>query len=344
MSQPTIHLRATRGIASAFATLMLLLVLPAAAQAQPKAKSDNLIHDFGVVPRGNVTDHTFELRNEGDADLVVNQVRSSCACTVVDYPKVIAPGETGQFKVDLDTMLLAGPSTKRVQVYSNDPENPRIDLTVKVDSRPYVDVVPGYFRYIVVQGFEDAGSINQLVLASSPKNFSVTKVETPADFIDLSFREAEPAERNKDHDGPQWIVSGKIRPDAPVGPLTGYVDIYTDHEKQKKASIPLSGFVRPVFAVTPSEADFGDLQLEEPRKTALDVRSFATEKINITSVENSVPGIDTSVEVQDDGRRFWLKMTVPTDLPKGTFSGAVTLTTDSERVPTIVVPIRGNVQ
>lgn len=324
--------------------VLATLVLPALAAAQPKAAADTLIHDFGLMPRGDVSQHTFVLRNEGNQDLVISQVRSSCACTVVDHPQVIAPGDSGEVKVDLDTMILLGPSTKRVSLFTNDPENPRIDMTIKVDARPYIDVHPGYFRYIVVQGFGDEGSVEQTVWASSPKEFSITSVESPVDFIDVEWREAEADERRPDHDGPQWVVKATIQPDAPVGPLTGFIDIYTDHAKQKKASIPLSGFVRPVFAVTPSAAAFGDLALEEPRDVALDLRSFATEEIEIVGIDNSIEGIETTWETQTEGRRFWIRFKVPTDLPKGPFAGTVTVRTNSERVPTIEIPISGNVK
>lgn len=338
---------ARRHLTGALCALSLLgafsLASQAVAQDQPKAVADTLIHDFGVIPRGDLAAHTFVLRNEGDAPLVIAQVRASCACTVVDHPNVIAAGESGEIRIDLDTMLLTGPTSKRVMLYTNDPDSPRIDLTIKVDARPYIDVLPGYFRYIVVQGFGDEGEIKQVVMASSPAEFSVVKVEVPVDFIDIEFHEAEPSERYKDHNGPQWIVAAKIRPDAPVGPLTGYIDIYTDHAKQKKASIPLSGFVRPVFAVTPIEADFGELELEEPLLSTLDVRSFATEEIAITGVENSVEGIETSIEAQTEGRRYWLKLKIPADMPKGPFNGIVTMTTDSERAPEIKVNIRGTV-
>ena len=256
----------------AFGLGLFALLLAGAALAQPKAKAETLVHDFGVMPRGETASHTFILRNEGDEDLLIEIVRASCACTVVDHPDVIKPGENGEIRIDLDTMLLNGPSSKNVSLYTNDPAAARIDLTVKADSRPYIDVFPGYFRYIVVQGFTDEATIKQTVLASSPKEFSVVAVEAPVPFIDVSFREATAAERDENHDGPQWIVEATLAPDAPVGPLSGYIEIVTDHARQKKASIPLSGFVRPVFAVTPTEADFGVLALEEPRLTALDVR------------------------------------------------------------------------
>ncbi len=337
----TKSLRRTLCIAVA---LLASLTLAGAAVAQPKAAADTLIHDFGVIPRGDVAEHTFLLRNEGDEDLLITQVRSACACAVVEHPDVIRPGETGEFKIDLDTMLLQGPTQKLVRVYSNDPESPRIDFSINVDARPYVDVHPGYFRYIVVQGFTDAASIQQKVMASSPKEMSVVRVETPYDFIETSFRPAEASERVATHDGPQWIVEAKLAADAPVGPLTGYIDIYTDHARQKKASIPLSGFVRPVFAVTPAEADFGELELEEPRLTAFDVRSFATEEIGITSVTTDVEGIEVGQEAQQAGRRYWLKVKIPTDMPKGPFAGTVTMTTDSERAPKIELPIRGVVK
>ena len=56
----------------------------------------------------------------------------------------------------------------------------------------------------------------------------------------------------------------KLANNAKVGPLADYVTVHTNHPKQKMVQIPVSGFVRPVMAVTPPTADFGKIELKEP--------------------------------------------------------------------------------
>ena len=45
--------------------------------------------------------------------------------------------------------------------------------------------------------------------------------------------------------------------EAPVGPVADHVLVRTNHPKQKRIEIPVSGFVRPMVAVTPPAVNFG---------------------------------------------------------------------------------------
>ncbi|WP_375325050.1 DUF1573 domain-containing protein [Flagellimonas sp. GZD32] len=58
-------------------------------------------HDFGTIQRGNPQETTFKFTNTGDAPLIITDAKSSCGCTVPEYPKntPIAPGESGELLV-----------------------------------------------------------------------------------------------------------------------------------------------------------------------------------------------------------------------------------------------------
>ena len=79
------------------------------------------VHDFGDVKEadGPVT-HTFTVKNEGDAPLVISRVVPSCGCTTPNWTKEpIASGETGEIIVTYDPAGRPGPINKTVSVYSN---------------------------------------------------------------------------------------------------------------------------------------------------------------------------------------------------------------------------------
>lgn len=92
-----------------------------AAQAQKTAKMEfkSETIDYGEIKKGSDGVRVFEFTNTGDAPLVIEDVKSSCGCTVPKKPEEpILPGKTGQIEVKYDTKRV-GPIRKTVTVYSN---------------------------------------------------------------------------------------------------------------------------------------------------------------------------------------------------------------------------------
>ncbi len=58
-------------------------------------------HDFGAIERGTPQETIFKFTNTGNAPLIITDAKSSCGCTVPEYPKntPIAPGESGELLV-----------------------------------------------------------------------------------------------------------------------------------------------------------------------------------------------------------------------------------------------------
>jgi hypothetical protein len=316
---------------------------PAAGAAKPKAVAVEPIADLGTVAKGNSVNHDFIVKNDGTAPLEITQVQPACGCTVVSFDKSIAPGKTGIVHTVIDTSTFNGPIAKSVTVYTNDPDTPQIQLTIKAKVEPYIYVKPGYARYIVVQGEPQDGDIAQILWSSDGTPFDVLSVDSPLPSLKLSFREATEKERVPDIKGKQWRVEMLLSNNAPVGPLANYVTVHTNHPLQKLVQIPISGFVRPVIAVTPPVADFGKIELKEPLKKAILVRNFATESINVTGIENSLSlkGIDAKLEPVQAGREYQVRLTLRPELAKGPFNGKITVHTDSPKSPLIEVEIKG---
>lgn len=326
-----------------------LLVAPLSAQPQPKAFMEKLIHDFGAISRGDKVTTTFEIENRGEAPLELTEVRVACACTVVDYSREIAPGETGQITVELDSTSVDGPTTQRMQVFTNDPDAARIDLAVQADSRPLIRAEPGFVRYVIVQGFDDTKNdptVRQKIFARTHPEFQITRVESPLPFISASFRKPT-AEELTEEQKPLWIVETRISPEAQVGALSGYLKVYTDHPDQEVLPIPMSGFVRPVIAVTPPHAKFGDIVVgnpDEPAEGSVQLRNFAVESIAVTGASTDIRGLETEVRVHEEGRYYYVHLRLTSEMAKGEFDGTVTVTTDSPRAPELTFRVSGNVK
>ncbi|MCG9970840.1 DUF1573 domain-containing protein [Christiangramia crocea] len=96
----------------------------ATAQAQKTAKMEfkSETIDYGEIKKGSDGVRVFEFTNTGTAPLVIEDVKSSCGCTVPKKPEEpVMPGETGKIEVKYDTKRV-GPIRKTVTVYSNSDE------------------------------------------------------------------------------------------------------------------------------------------------------------------------------------------------------------------------------
>jgi len=91
-------------------------------------------HDFGDLKLNENVDHTFIVKNEGTADLVILEARASCGCTVPDnYTKTpIKPGETGSIPVKYNATS-AGIQSKTVTVTTNSVDSNIEILTIKAN-------------------------------------------------------------------------------------------------------------------------------------------------------------------------------------------------------------------
>jgi len=91
-------------------------------------------HDFGDLKLNEKVNHTFVVKNEGTADLVILEARASCGCTVPDnYTKTpIKPGETGNIPVEYNATS-GGVQTKTVTVTTNSVDSNTEILTIKAN-------------------------------------------------------------------------------------------------------------------------------------------------------------------------------------------------------------------
>jgi hypothetical protein len=75
--------------------------------------------DYGVVEQNSERLRIFKFTNTGNAPLIISNAKGSCGCTVPSWPKeAIAPGESGEIKVNYDTNRL-GKFRKNITLTTN---------------------------------------------------------------------------------------------------------------------------------------------------------------------------------------------------------------------------------
>jgi hypothetical protein len=124
-------------------TFLIALALPATAQdaatkpapagaAAPRIAVEPEMFDFGKAQQEKTLVKEFRIRNLGAADLVIEDVVTTCGCTVADgYAKVVKPGGSTPLRVRLETRNSFGKLARSVLVKSNDPSGRAVEIKVE---------------------------------------------------------------------------------------------------------------------------------------------------------------------------------------------------------------------
>jgi hypothetical protein len=307
----------------------------------PRVTVDPEAQEVGVVALGEDAVGEVLVRNEGGAPLTLGVPNLPRGTRVDALVPELKPGGSVRLRFVVDTFAAEGSRDQAWTLVTNDPDRPRVVVRLNVDVRPFLVARPGYVRYITVQHARE-GTISQTIAATDGADFRVTRVESPTP-LRIEFREAMPAERDPAWTGSQWRVMTTLAADSAVGPIIGPIMVYTDHPRQKRLLIPLSGFVRPMLAVTPPEARVGDLPRTRTEALVYFVKNFAEEPIEMTGASTDVAAVRAEIEPIERGRSWHLKLFVVPGSPVGSFEGKVMLRTSSSKIPELEVPLSGRV-
>jgi hypothetical protein len=316
---------------------------PPAEGPRPRAVAPAAPHDFGVVGLGTDPEVDFTINNAGDAPLEIGVVPLPRGLRMVRAARTIAPKRSGAIRIALDTFQANPTNEFTVRATTNDPEAPEIQFTVKAEVRAYLAMTPPAARFTFVQ-FGAEGGTKHVLAATDGAKFDVTGVESSLSYITTKWRELKANERTPELAGRQFQVELAISPKAPVGPIGGYVTVRTNHSKQPRAFLPVSGFVRPLFAVTPFRVSLPAVRTADLEKPVamLVVKNFGADALELTGAKSDIAGLDAKITPVEAGHHWRVEVRLPPAMPGGAFKGTLRLATTSKQVPELVVPIEGN--
>jgi len=103
---------------------VLLFSVGSAAEETPRLTFvTKRIVNVGEVKQGEKVKHTVEIKNTGDAPLVILQISKSCNCTTAKASQnILKPGEKADIVVEVDTKGRIGTNIMNVTITANTPE------------------------------------------------------------------------------------------------------------------------------------------------------------------------------------------------------------------------------
>jgi hypothetical protein len=107
-------------------------------QLRPKTKMKfkKMLHDFGRLKEGEKREYDFAFTNTGKEDLIIEDCKGSCGCTVPEWPKdPIKPGQSAAIKVKFDSEKKEKDQEKSVTITAN--TEPDLKTVIKI--KAYVE-------------------------------------------------------------------------------------------------------------------------------------------------------------------------------------------------------------
>ena len=223
--------------------LILLLIIPLLiaeagfAEPLPRIVVEQPVFDFGEVMQGQLVEHTFVFENSGDAELIVDRVKSTCGCTgVLLSKKNIPPGSKGTVKATFNSSRFKGAVRKNILLYSNDPTGQPMTFTVQGVVKIPLEATPARLSFGEVL-IGQSKTISAMLTNQSSQTLNLINLRTS----NTAFRaEVDSSSLESNATTELRVIA---MPGAKASSLGGAVLIRLDQPGLAEIKIPVSGSV-----------------------------------------------------------------------------------------------------
>jgi hypothetical protein len=220
--------------------------------APPRLAFAETTYDFGRVVQGTPVEHRFALTNQGGTDLTIMNLRTAydCQATLIGGAE-IAPQGAGAVQARFDSGAVYGPQRRTITVYSNDPSQRAVMLTVT--GEVLLDVAadpPRVYLGVVPPG---APALRAVALRAGSDGVHIGPPQVEAPQLTVQLADAA------DGDAAALLMIGTAR-DAPSGPFSATVRVPTTSPSHPVLRIAVTGIIAadaPTPRTTPLAANGG---------------------------------------------------------------------------------------
>jgi len=313
---------------------------PAPGQARPVIEVSELKHDFGTIEPDQVLDHTFPIKNVGDATLTIDGMRSGCGCVTLEMSSLeIPPDGSADLVAELDPQHYGGPSPNiSAYVYTNDPERKVTVFNVAAEITPEFVIEPEKLDFgTVLKGTEKSRTFRLRQTWREP--VKIAKLDTSPEGVGAFYSEVTGSNENESvSPKAEYEVEVRLGADVPAGNLAGYVNVHTNIKRRRIVRVPVKAFVRGGVSTVPKLFLFAARDSTQNLGT-IDI--YADGPFGIAEIISDVDGVVW--EVTSGGRRPTQSVAAKLEpgAQPGERSGSVTFKLNQAGVEQVVVPVAG---
>jgi copper(I)-binding protein len=217
--------------------LLANLVFAAVACAAPELTVEHGTFNFGTIAQGKMVQHTFVIRNSGDASLQIKQLSASCGCTAAkSSSSQIAPGRSAEIQVNFDSGNFSGPVEKTVTMTTNAGKLPSYTFKFEGNIVEALQVTPRQLSL----GPLPAGVAKQATFTVT--NRGATSVKLLAVNVSSSSLQIKATIKKSElKPGETGSIELVVTPRPEAKVLSGYLHIQTNYPQKKEITVPVYG-------------------------------------------------------------------------------------------------------
>lgn len=214
---------------------------PPPPKAPPRLAFTETAYDFGRVAQGAPVEHHFTFVNDGDTALSIVDLRAACdnQVTLLGGPE-IAPHAGGAVYGRFDTDAVFGPQRRTITVYSNDPTQRAVLLTLI--GEVVLDVAadpPQVYLGAVPPGVP---VVREVALRSGNDALRIGVPQSEAPHLTLRLGDAPDGSAAA-------ILAIGTAPNAPPGPFKAEVRVPTTSAQHPLLRVTVAGTIDPAAPV-----------------------------------------------------------------------------------------------
>ncbi|MEI6513933.1 MAG: DUF1573 domain-containing protein, partial [bacterium] len=304
--------------------------------------------DAGTVNQGDKIPFVFNIKNNGKISLIID-AKPTCRCTVADFDKTIAPGQTGKIESIFNSTDFRGDVLKHINVTTNDEKRTSVTLSIKCKILPSIVSVPDIDTVQIIY-LPDSEAVTKTFTIFTRKDeaFEIVNVNCSSQLVKTNYQPwkgeiSDPIlkEEAKTHSGYQVNVT--VPAEWPIGRSMVSVNITTNHSKNTNIPIRLS--IEKGIIVEPASIFFGKVEANPVspirRYVILKKRSG---NFKILGVETGNSAIEATVTPITDGSAYKVVISYKGGWQSGSTKQTVKIKTDDRLQPIIEVEVECIVQ
>lgn len=299
----------------------------------PTIRLDARTWDFGELPQHSQASHSFTFRNDGTAPLRIHKVDVDCGCaTVGSIDSLLAPGESSGINVTFSSRTYEGAQRRIVALYTNDPAEPRIDLLITGNVKPFINVENRTLDFGVVPTGRTP-AVSTMLTAEEGSEFGIIGFEGGEEHVEWSV-ETMPVP-----DGSAYRITATLRPDAPLGTFNERILVKLEDARATQERIFVRGNIHSHFILSQGRINFASVKTGRQITRRFRIDTADDSDYRITDVTATAPFLRPAVTRDGNGYELTVSLLAP-DRPFR-FQEDIILKTTDPNEPEIRIMTRG---
>lgn len=253
------------------------------------------------------------------------------------FDRVVPPGQEGTIEFEIAGGKVKGHFSKSATIHTNDPNHPKMTITLSGSIKSYVVLEPG--TRVFLKGSYDEQVVKGITVYSnvdSPENpFVITNLESDIDDK-ITYKWEETEEKGK------YLIQVWKNPKLPVSNSFGSLFIHTNIEQAPTKVLQVQVTTKGDLIVRPTILNFGSVpdpvgqKLEKPLQKSLTIANSKGE-FAIENITFSTDGYRAKIEPIKEGHTYKVTVDFFPEAGGQNYMGEMVIHTTDPMEPTVKV-------